>query len=807
MPKLSSTQLRRRIDPAQLGIETTESLQPLEGIIGQPRAVAALEFGLGMDAMGYNIYVAGEPGIGKMTAVRSFLEAVAVTQPVPMAWCFVHNFDDPYQPRAIQLAVGRGRAFAHDVDRMIERFRREIPRAFESDEYQNKRGEIGSEYDTVRNRLLGDLRLKAHEAGVAVQMTPYGLVTLPLIDGEPVPEQKFVTLPEDVRDALRKRNEDFQSHIRESLKASRAAELDAAAKQTALDQQVVAYVISESIKELIESYADLPDVVDYLRQVAKVIPDDMALFRGEEDERTDAREAMLGRNGGAGGLRKYRVNVLVDSDSDVRGAQVVVELNPTYNNLFGRIERDALFGALHTDFTLIKAGALHRANGGYLVLPIEDVLRSPFSWESLKRALRTRQIQIEDVMEQYGYYATRGLKPQPIPLSIKIVLIGSPQLFEALADLDADFNEQFKVKAAFDATMALDADTIQKFLQFVRTVCQKESLRHVDQEAAALMIEAAIRLAEDGCKVSTHFGMIADTIREANYWAEHDVAPTIGAKHVRQALDQRVYRGDLMRARLQSLIARGTLLIDTKGSAVGQINGLAVVGMGDQAFGRPVRITASVEPGKAGIVDIERESALSGPIHSKGVLILSGYLAYRYGSDMPIALSARLVFEQSYSGIDGDSASSAELYALLSALAGLPLRQDIAVTGSVNQHGGLQAIGGVNQKIEGFFDVCNAVGLTGQQGVLVPASNEQNLMLREDVVQAVAEGRFHVWTAKTIDEGIALLTGTDAGSRDLHGSFSLHTVNGKVERRLAQLTRNLAKLQSGKSRYRAEPTP
>ena len=484
-------------------------------------------------------------------------------------------------------------------------------------------------------------------------------------------------------------------------------------------------------------------------------------------------------------FRKYQVNVLVDN-SKQEGAPVVVELNPSYSNLFGRVEKEAHFGALYTDLTMIKAGSLHRANGGYLVLRAEDLLRNPFSWDGLKRALLSRQIEIEEPGERFGFMATKSVRPQPIPLDVKVALIGSPLLYYLLYASDDEFSELFKVKADFDTSMARDEENVQDFLAVLSTFCHKEKLKPLDASAVAKLLEHASRLAEDQEKLSTHFGALADVIREAHFWALQDGAPHVGAAHVQKALDEKLYRSNLIQERIQEMIARGTLLIDAAGEAVGQVNGLSVLSLGDYLFGKPSRITASVGPGREGVIDIEREVELGGPIHSKGVLILSGYLAQEYAQDKPLTLAARLVFEQSYEGIEGDSASSAELFTLLSALSGLPVKQGIAVTGSVNQHGELQAIGGVNQKIEGFFDVCQAKGLTGEQGVIIPQSNVQNLMLREDVVEAVKSKRFHVWPVKTIDEGIEILTGVPAGKRGPDGQFPEGTVGYRVDRRLRE---------------------
>lgn len=787
---LAPEQLRRTIDPATLGIETTAELAPLDSIIGQHRAISALQFGLGIHEAGFNIYVAGEPGIGKMTAVRAFLEAVAGQQPPPPAWCYVNNFANPSQPLAICLPMTHAHSLQQDVKQFINRMRTDIPKAFESEQYVNQRDELGKQVDLRRRELMDELRARAHEYGVAVQMTPSGLMTLPLLNGEPVSESAFETLTQAQKDELKQHNEAFQDHARAMMKRSRVIEREAQEQWVVLDQQVAKYVVEGSMDDLCESYAQLPDVTAYLQAMQADILDNIELFRMPPNPNADGstpppwvRDLPF---------RKYAVNVLMD-DHGRAGAPVIIEANASYPNLFGRIEKESQFGALYTDFTLIKGGAMHRANGGYLVLSIEDVLRNPFTWDSLKRALKSHELRIEDPSEQLGFLSTKTLTPQALPLHIKIVLIGRPGIYDLLCAYDEDFAELFKVKADFDTQMARDATNTQHFLQFVHTLCHAEELRHMDSPAAARLLEYAARLTEDQDKLSTHFGTLADIVREASYWAGENQSTQITSIDIQKALDQRVYRASLVQERLQEMITRGQLLIDVSHETVGQINGLSVLSLGDFAFGKPSRITASVEPGRSGIVDIEREVALGGPIHSKGVLILSGYLAHRYALDKPIALAARLVFEQSYSGVEGDSASSAELYALLSALSGLPIKQSIAVTGSVNQHGEVQAIGGVNEKIEGFFDVCRSSvdGLTGTQGVLIPASNVQNLMLREDVVAAAKAGLFSIWAVRTIDEGIEILTGTPAGERESSGRFTAGSVNARVDARLQTLAQQL----------------
>jgi lon-related putative ATP-dependent protease len=786
--ELSAEQVRRTFAPAALGIETTEHLKPSQGIVGQKRAVSALQFGLGIQGVGFNIYVAGPPGIGKMTAVQAFLEDLARRKETPADWCYVNNFDDPYLPRVCRLPAGRGRQLQQEIKSFIDHIRREIPKAFESEEYSTKRDEITKALDMQRSQMLEHLSGRAAEAGFALQASPFGIMMIPVVEGRPLGDAEFQSLPAPDREDLQRRRETLEEELKAGMKQIRELERVVKGRLQELDKQVALYIVGGLIDDLGEKYRDLPEVTEYLKAVQKDIFENIETFKGSPSPPTaPAPQGFAAPTPWSQELpfRKYQINVLVDN-SKQEGAPVVVELNPSYSNLFGRVEKETQFGALYTDFTMIKAGSLHQANGGYLVLPAEDVLRNFLSWDGLKRALRSREIQIEEPGERLGFVATKSVRPQPIPLDVKVVLVGSPLLYYLLHAYDEEFSELFKVKADFDTRMARDEENVQDFLAVLCTFCNKEKLKHLDAGAVAKLLEYASRLAEDQEKLSTHFGALADIVREAHFWALHEDAPYVSARHVCKALDEKVYRSNLIQERIQEMIARGTLLIETSGQVVGQVNGLSLVSLGDYFFGKPSRITASVGPGREGIIDIEREVELGGPIHSKGVLILSGYLAQQYAQDKPLTLAARLVFEQSYEGVEGDSASSAELFALLSALSGLPVKQGIAVTGSVDQPGELQAIGGVNQKIEGFFDVCRAKGLTGEQGVIIPQSNAQNLMLREDVVEAVKSKQFHVWPVKTVDEGIEILTGVSAGKREPDGRFPEGTMNYRVDQRLRE---------------------
>ncbi len=794
-------ELRRICDPRVLGCETTEEMMPLETIIGQERAVRALQFGLGIRQLGFNIYVAGLPGTGRTTAVKRFLEEMAKDKAVPSDWCYVNNFRDPYRPKALRLPPGQARELQRDMRNLVEEARREISTAFESEEYAAKREETIQTFRKQREELFAQMNRRAQEEGFSLQMTPMGLLIIPVREGKPLSDQEFMALSPQAQEEVMGKREKLQAELKTAMRQVKAVEKSANEQLQKLDREVALYAVEHLVNELVEKYGDLPQVVAYLEEVQNDIVENLAQFRGESEAQPSPPIPMPWMRELP--FRKYEVNVVVDN-SELKGAPVIMELNPTYNNLFGRIEKESQFGALITDFTMIQEGSLYRANGGYLVLPAEEVLRNLFAWDGLKRALRNREIAVEEAGERLGFIATKSLRPEPLPLEVKVVLIGQPMLYHLLYTLDEDFSELFKVKADFDSRMDRMDENIRDYAAFVCTLCQEENLKHLDGSALAKVIEHSSRLAEDQEKLSTRFGEISDIIREASFYATQEDSPYVTAAHVKKAIEEKFYRSNLVQERIGEMIERGTLIIEAIGEEVGQVNGLSVISLGDITFGRPSRITASISLGREGLIDIEREAKLGGPIHTKGVMILSGYLAEKYAQDKPLSLSARLVFEQSYSGVEGDSASSTELYALLSSLSGLPIKQGIAVTGSVNQKGEVQAIGGVNEKIEGFFETCKAKGLTREQGVLIPESNVKNLMLKEEVVEAVREGKFHIYPVKTIDEGIEILTGVKAGARREDGTFEEGSVNDRVDKRLRELAERMKEFVREEEKGRKE---
>ena len=800
-PEVPAERLRRICDPSSLGFRTTEGLKPVEGIIGQARAIRALQFGLAIQEHGFNIYVAGLPGTGRTTAVKAFLEELARQKEVPTDWCYVHHFKDPYFPKAMKLPPGKGKVLQEDMRKLVEEARREIPRVFEKEDYTMRRERIGDGLRKKREALFTRLGERAQEKGFLIQSSQVGLLIIPVVDGNPMSDQDFMALPPERKEEILKKRSVVEEELKAATKELKAAEKEANEELQNLDREVALFAVGYLLNDLKERYEDLPQVLNYLKEVQEDILENIGQFRGGGEGSSEMLLPMARLRELA--FRKYQVNVVVDN-SGMTGAPVVMEFNPTYNNLFGRIEKESEFGALVTDFTMIRAGSLHRANGGYLVVQVEELLRNIFSWDGLKRSIRNREIAIEEAGERLGFIATKSLSPKPIPLETKVILIGNPALYHLLFAYDEDFNELFKVKADFDTRMDWTEENIKTYAASLWSLCCRERLRHMDAGAVAKVIEHSSRLAEDQEKLSTRFIEISDIMREANHYASSAGSSLVTRGEVEKAIEERIYRSNLIQERINDLIAKGVFCIDTEGEVVGQVNGLAVISLGDFAFGRPNRITVSVGLGREGIIDIERESKLGGRIHTKGVMILGGFLADRYAQDKPLALSARLVFEQSYEEVEGDSASSTELYALLSALSGLPIRQGIAVTGSVNQKGQVQAIGGVNQKVEGFFQICQAKGLTGAQGVIIPESNLSNLMLKEEVVQAAREGKFHIWPVKTIDEGIEILTGQQAGQKRADLTFEPDTVNDRVNRRLRELARQLRDFTKEEGREKGE---
>lgn len=786
--ELNIEQLYRICDPTLISYKASDEAPELDTIIGQERALRALRFGLDIPDKGFHVFVAGVPGTGRTTAIERYLNEFASKKPVPSDWCYVNNFADSLEPNALRMPPGKAVEFQNDMERTVNTALEDLQAAFQADEYTSHKEELINSVQRQKQEILTRLGVLVQEAGFILQPTPMGLLTIPTRAGRPISEEEFLHLSPEEKKAIGEKQQQLKTALEDATRAAQSLDRDLRQELEKLDTEVASYTIKHHFDTLKIKYSHLEEIPDHIEHVRKDILKNVGEFNATEEQQMPAP---FGSRARQSPTQKYGVKVLVDN-SKMEGAPVIVEMNPTYNNLIGRVEHEAVFGALITNFTLVRAGCLHLANGGYLVLPIEDLLRNTFAWDALKRALANKEIVIEDMGERIGF-ATKTLRPEPIPLDVKVVLIGRPDLYQLLLRYDEQFGELFKVKADFDIQMPRTEDSIREYVCFAGMLCNAEGLKHLDKGALARVVEHGSRLADDQEKLSTRFGEMSDIIREASYYASSEGKQYTTSDHIERAVEERFYRSSLLLDRLHEMVTRDQIKIDVDGEKVGQVNGLSVLNLGDITFGQPSRITASISLGKDGVINIEREAEMSGPIHTKGVLILSGYLAEKYAQDKPLSLSARLVFEQSYSGVEGDSASSTELYALLSALSGLPIRQGIAVTGSVNQKGEVQVIGGVNQKIEGFFEICRAKGLTGKQGVMIPAGNVANLMLKKPVVEAVQQGKFHLWAVNTIDEGIQVLTGVIAGERDKDGKFETETVNALVDSRLNELAMRLSK--------------
>ena len=774
---LTPEQLRWTCDPASLGFETTAEVQPTGDVVGQPRAVAALEFGVGMDRQGYNLFCFGPPGAGKHSIVRNHVVGAAARRPPAADWVYVHNFDEPHRPAALKLPTGRAGAFRDAMDGLVRELKAGIPAVFESDEYQARRNVVEQRFRNRQAEAFGALQREAAERNIVIVRGEQGFMFAPAAAGQPMEQDAFDALSEPERLAFQKLVEEFQARLQETMRQYPAWEQDTRAALRALNREVARNVTAVLVEDIRDAFSDLPEIVAFLGRVEDDVVDNVFDFlKAQQEQRQGGQSGrqiddlvgrpneLTGRDESAA-FRRYAVNIVVQHDPS-GGAPVITEDAPVLGNLIGRVEHTARFGALVTDFSLIKPGALHRANGGFLIVDARKLLMQPMAWEELKRALIAREVRIGTLPQLMGQQTTVTLEPEPIPLTVKVLLIGEPGLYYTLAARDPDFATLFKVAVEFAGNLDRTPENTALYARLIARIQQRENLLPLAAPAVARLLEHAASKASDRTKLSAQVAEIYDIVREGEHATRRDGRDTVAVDDIRSAIDARVYRSDRIRETMYEQIERDSVLISTDGEKVGQINGLTVLTIGGFSFGKPSRVSASVRFGKGEVIDIERQVELGGPLHSKGILILQGFLGRRFGQDRPIAMAASLVMEQSYGGVDGDSASSTELYALLSALSGVPIRQSLAVTGSVNQLGEVQAIGGVNEKVEGFFDICRARGLTGEQGVLIPTSNVANLMLRPDVAEACAEGRFRIHAVTSIDEGIEVLTGVGADTVD-----------------------------------------
>ncbi len=801
-------QLRWRCNPQTLPFETTATVQPCEEIIGQERALEAIRTGLDINSIGYNVFVTGLAGTGRFTTIKSVLEEMNTQGKIPNDLCYVNNFKNPDMPHMLSLPAGRGGAFKKEMETLVESLKKKIPLIFENETYLNKKKEVVEKYRNRQAEMFKEFEKKVNKEGfslVQIQMGPYSRPgVFPVLEGNPVNIDQLESMVEEGKYAkedlerLKAKQTELVAELEAIFKETRKSEKEVKELLTALDTEVISPVVKDSISDIKEKFDD-EKVNRYLDEVQEDILANLNRFR-EKEEPAPSPIPGLVLPQPVDSFSEYQVNVLVDN-SEAKGAPIVVETTPNYRNLFGTIERVIdRSGMWRTDFSHIKAGAFLRANGGYLIFNALDALLEPGVWPALKRTLKNQIIEIQ-TYDPYYFFSTSALKPEPIECNTKVIMIGDTQIYYLLFGYDDDFKKIFKIKADFDPVTNKDAEKINQYACFISKICDEEKLKPFDRTAVAGVVEYGVRLTGRQKKLSTRFYLIADLLREANYWASKDGNGVVTEKHVDQAIAKKVYRVSMIEEKIQEMIDEGTILIDSDGAVVGQVNGLAVYSLGDHMFGKPSRITVKTSMGKAGIINIEREAEMSGPTHNKGVYILTGYLRGKYAQDKPITMSASICFEQSYSGVDGDSASSTEIYALLSSLSELPIRQDTAVTGSVNQKGEVQPIGGVNEKIEGFFDVCKAKGLTGKQGVMIPHLNLGDLMLRKDVVEAVKEKKFHIYPVKTIDQGIEILTGVQAGEKLEDGRFQEGSVNDLVDKKLRDLgTKNQGLRGRGRGR-------
>lgn len=798
--KLTSDQLYRKCDPSKFDFNTTADLEERLSALGQDRAIHAVELGIHIKSRGYNLFCLGPEGTGKTSLVKRILEKEAKNRKTPDDWAYVYNFDEPYKPLAMSFPAGQAAEFAKDVDELLDELSDSLPEIIESEEYKAALGIIRQKYKAKKEEYINVLQKKAKGKRVSLLHMQMGLVVAPMKDGEVLSPDAFEQLPEEEKKLVMEDLNAMQEEIENATQDLPRWEEKQKREITILREKFVRSAVKDPIDALRKKYKS-QQPSRFLKQIQDNILDNIDDFVPTDSDRQaattgadeDPLQQLLSKikQPEEDKFAKFKVNVIVKNVPN-SGAPIITVDYPTQGNLVGKVERIQQYGALLTDFTLIKAGALHQANGGFLLLDARKVLEQPYAWDSLKRAIASKRVKIEAPSEETSF-TTISLDPEPIPLDIKVVLTGDFEIYELLSERDPDFRDFFKVEADFGMIMDRNAENEVEYAKLIGSLSKKKQLRSLNRQAVARVIEYASRMADDAGKLTAHISSIGDLLREADYWARVSNSKQIGKNHIDQAIEAQIYRSDRIKKAMLEEIDKGTILMDVKGERVGQINGLVVYDFSRYSFGKPARITTQVRIGKGDFMDIEREISMSGPIHTKGVLILKSLISNRFAKHSPLSLSASIVFEQSYGGVDGDSASSTEYYCLLSAIANLPIKQSIAVTGSINQFGEIQPIGGVNEKIEGFFDVCAHDGLTGKQGVIIPRTNVDNLMLRADIVQAVEEGRFTIYAIDTVDDGIEILTGVKAGKLDNKGNYPKGTVNYMVEESLRQYYQDYAR--------------
>ena len=784
--KLSLDEIYKCCDPAIFTFNTTDDLPAFYGTIGQERALDALDFGLSLESTGFNIFLLGENGTGRMTTIKSILVQKASSEPIPPDWCYVYNFKDPDTPVAISLEPGRALVFQKDMEELIKVLKVEIPKVFESKEYEKQRSKITEDAQKKQKDIFTSLEQEAEAKGFSVRKTISGLIIIPVKKtGEPLTEEEYELLDEKTRKKIDEIGRALQEKLNDAVHVVREAEKLVKEHVARLEKEAALAAVGHLIDELQNKYRKYEKIISYLDDVKENILENLDEFKVQEEQPATLPFVKLPKTEPT--FTRYTVNVLVNN-KDCKGAPCIFESNPTYFNLFGRIEHKFQYGIALTDFSMIKGGSLHKANGGYIVIDALDLLRNIFAYDALKRAIRNKEVKIEDVWEQYRAVSTTTLKPEAIPLDIKVIIVGNPFLYYLLYNLDEEYRELFKVKADFDSRMDRTDENIHKYASFVATRCKEEKLLPFDRTGVAKVVEIGSRFAEHQNKLTSRFSDVADIIREASYWASKSNGRIVTENHVQKAIDERIYRTNRIEERMREMILEDTLIVDTEGEKIGQVNGLAVIDLGDYSFGKPSRITAKTYAGKAGVVNIERETKMSGRIHEKAILILSNYLGSKYATKKPISLSASLTFEQLYDMVEGDSATCAELYALLSSIANIPLKQSFAVTGSMDQNGDVQPVGGINEKIEGFFDLCKFRKLDGDQGVIIPRRNIKNLMIKKDLIDAMKEGKFTIYPIDRVEEGLEILTGMPAGTLKEDGTYPEETINYLIVKRLTEIS-------------------
>ncbi len=780
--ELPVSALKKIIDLKDFDFKTTKDIAPLSTVIGQKRAVSSITFALEMDESGYNVFVTGSYGTGRTTIVTDLLNQAAKSRPAPPDWVFVYNFSNPDEPNALRLPSGEAVKFKKRMNRQILTLTSDLEKTFESKTYLESKNELIDKFQQAKQLIYNDVEKEATAVNIRIKNTNAGFATIPVVDGKQISSKEFLDLPPEQQEKINNNAGIVQKSLQHMIRKLNLIDREMDEKIDNLNEEAARFVVTNHFEDIIEKYNHCPDVTRYLQAAADDIVENVDEFTGNGEARQTQEEP---NSSLPYGLNKYQVNILIDN-SKQKGAPVVYETNPAYHNLFGRIEKKSYQGYIYTDYTMIKAGSLVSANGGYLILDAEQLLKHSFAYEALKRALRSKKLRIEDMNTFYGYSSTVSLRPDPVPLDIKVVLIGHREVYRMLHNYDEEFRKIFKARADFDTEVKETKNALKQYVQFIARVVQEEELLPFNRSGVSAVLEYGFRLSEDQKKMSIRFGELVKIIREASFWARKKHKKIVSNKEVAFAVESKIYRHNLMEDKVHESIMEKMVNIQVRGREIGQVNGLAVYSLGDYSFGRPSRITVNTFIGSRGIINIEREAKLSGKIHDKGILVLNGYFSQKFGRTIPLSFSATITFEQNYGIIDGDSASSTELYALLSSLSGIPIKQGIAVTGSVNQKGRVQAIGGVNEKVEGFFKVCSARRLTGEQGVMIPKANEKNLLLSENVVDAVKAGKFHIWSVDNVEDGIEILTGVKCGVKHKDGCYTAESVFDKVRQQLVQ---------------------